>query len=213
MQRYITEYFKRFYNFILFSFLLRIAYFILSLDYYPPDTNKTEKSVKAFLYRYVKLNDPTLDPDLPKAIPESHYLSIIDRAELDDREIKPIKHHKPIDKNISCPHCQAPWQYIYNGGKKYSARQKKMRDNYVCKVCRHQFFPNCHKIAASWYCPFCSSKLYLYKKRPEFYLYRCPNKKCQFLAQNKCMYKFRDFFFDISKLQIASPSAPNPTRW
>ena len=208
MQRYITEYFKRFYNFILFSFLLRIAYFILSLEYYPPEKSKTEKSVKAFLYRHIKLNDPTLDPDLPKAIPESHYLSILEREKSEGRKIKPIKHHKPIDKNLSCPHCQAPVEYIYNGGKKYSAGQKKMRDNYLCKVCRHQFFPNCHKISASWYCPFCRSKLYLYKKRQEFYLYRCPNKKCAFLDQNNCIYKFRDFFLDISKLQIASPSAP-----
>ncbi|HEX9971402.1 MAG TPA: DDE-type integrase/transposase/recombinase [bacterium] len=206
MSKYISDSLKRIYNFILSYILIRIAYTILSLEYYPIDDQKTEKTFKTFISKYLYVDDPTLDPDLPKAIAPPHYLQLLEQSKQQGKPIKPVKHRKPIDKNISCPHCQAPVDYIYNGGQKYSPGQNKMRPNYVCKICGCQFFRNYHKISATWYCPFCLHKLYLYKKRTDFFIYRCPNKHCPFLITRHAIYKFRDYFFDIHKLQIASPS-------
>lgn len=206
MQKYIITSLKKMYNFILTCILVKIAYAILSLEYYPVDSQKTETTFKIFISKYLYVDDPTLDPDLPKAIAPTHYLQLLDQAKQHGLQIEPVNHRKPIDKNISCPHCQAPADYIYNGGQKYSQGQQKMRDNYVCKICGHQFFPDCHKITAHWYCPFCTGKLQLYKQRKDFFIYRCLNKKCPFRITRFSAYKFRDYFFDIHKLQIASPS-------
>jgi len=44
---------------------------------------------------------------------------------LEKRKIKPVKHRKPISKGITCPTCNAPWEYICTNAQVSSSLQKR----------------------------------------------------------------------------------------
>lgn len=140
------------------------------------------------------------------------------------KNLKPVKHRKntknKVPSNISCPKCSAPHIYIYDntGG----------RGQYKCKVCTTIFNKkNRFTKAAVLRCPHCLHILEKIKKRNEFDVYKCKNKKCSFYLNNlkslskkekeqfkknpqafKLHYIYRAFNFDYKPLSKESPVLP-----
>ena len=128
-----------------------------------------------FSPKYRKLN---VD-ELPKIIvPEKKDFKVLIKNyanEHDGKVLKPIKHRGNfiVPKNLHCPCCNAPSDYIYDntGG----------RGQYWCKVCDTHFnkqniFDNDH----IYKCPYCNHSLVLHKVRKNFNVHRCINLKCNF---------------------------------
>ncbi len=196
-------------NIIIIKFLYPLVGFIISLDIGEPEIKKKCIGKNFSSSHLDPLIDPTLDPDLPPAAKTPEYQEILKIKELLGKPIKPIKHRKPICKDIKCPICGAPYTYIYNGGKKYSTAADEDIESHVCKVCGKQWFPSSYpKSHPPYKCPFCGRLLYLKRKRKEFDLYFCRHKDCHFYKENKVYYKFRNYFFNIHELEIASPAKP-----
>ena len=53
------------------------------------------------------------------------------REILEKRKIKPVKHRKPISKGITCPTCNAPWEYIYIATPEYPLPYRKERSKSI----------------------------------------------------------------------------------
>lgn len=194
---------------LIIHFLYPLVNFIISLDIGEPDIKKKSIGKKFFSSHSDPLIDPTLDPNLPPATKPPLYQELLKKAEEKGGPIKPIKHRKPISKNLKCPQCGAPYNYIYNGGKKYSTAAKKSIESNVCKVCGKQWFPSYYPKAHSPFkCPFCGRLLYLKRTRKEFDLYFCHHKDCPFYKEHKIYYKFRNYFFNLSALELSSPAKP-----
>jgi putative transposase len=140
-----------------------------------------------------------------------------------DKELKPVNHRSEPAANIRCPHCNAPYQYLYyNNGVKKS--------QLLCKVCV-QFFPaelkfrDCQK--AKFFCPYCSCALFYWKRRREVTIHKCCNDNCQYRVnalsklttleralrkkQNshfKLCYQYREYRFKTNELTHSAPLAP-----
>ena len=136
------------------------------------------------------------------------------------KELAPIKlrKNKPVvSKEIKCPKCSAPHQYLYdnNGG----------RGQYRCKVCSTAFNPkNYFQKSVILKCPYCSKTLEKIKTRKDFYVHKCKNDECHFYKNNlssmtkkekkdfednpynyKVRYITREFTFDYKPLSSKSP--------
>jgi len=195
-------------RFIILHVLYVIVVWILELDI------GREKSLhKKIVSHYKKLSfeypTPSLDPDLPKALTETSprldYIQLLKIAEQKGKPITPVKHKKPIEKTIFCPNCGAPYTYIYSYATiKVKHRHKKVQ-KYQCKICFRQFYPAPQKRHAIFYCPFCRQKLSITKTRQEYDIFICRNHKCAYHKKFGCQYIYRDYFFNIHELQLASP--------
>jgi transposase-like protein len=141
-----------------------------------------------------------------------------------NKNLKPVKPHKNsksiVPSNITCPKCSAPHIYLYDntGG----------RGQYLCKVCRTTFNKkNRFSKSAVLRCPHCLHVLVKIKKRNEFDVYKCKNRKCSFYLNNlksmskqdrkefkenpqdfKLHYIYRAFNFDYKPLSKESPILP-----
>jgi len=115
------------------------------------------------------------------------------------KELKPVRRRgdniPPIE--AVCPYCGAPNDYVYdnNGG----------RGAYHCKVCGSLFSISKPSKDDEPYCPFCQSKLLLYKKRKSFDVYRCYWRTCPYRekkfstmsAKMKAMFKESPYDFKL----------------
>lgn len=155
-------------------------------------------------------------------VPEKldYKLLLKEHLQSNNKELKPIMHHKNktvVPKDIVCPKCGAPHQYLYdnNGG----------RGQYLCKICRTVFNPkNYYQKSVVFKCPYCGNTLEKIKTRKDFYVYKCKNNKCSFYKNNiasmskkekldfknnpqkyKVRYIFREFNFDFKPLSKKSP--------
>jgi hypothetical protein len=80
----------------------------------------------------------------PRSLPESlppvekpkvHYQQILDEHAQKGTPIKPVKHRKPISRDIVCPECSAPYTFIYsNATVSIPSRPGKVQ-KYKCKCC------------------------------------------------------------------------------
>jgi transposase-like protein len=139
------------------------------------------------------------------------------------KPLKPVSRRAdstPICKSISCPQCSAPSDYLYdnNGG----------RGQYRCRVCGCIFHENnrfLKQVAIK--CPHCQIKLDKIKKRDDFDIFKCRNKKCpDYLRKLKSMtkdekklykehpeefklhYIYRSFTIDFVPLSKDQPDKP-----
>ena len=121
--------------------------------------------------------------DAPPIIKEREiydYEQLIKQHELDSgKPFKPVNNRKPKQLNYegSCPHCNAPAEYIYENNIQRAQLQ--------CKVCKLTF--TMHKPQHKDFvllCPHCSKTLSKIKQRNEFDLYKCTNDNCQFYLSN-----------------------------
>ncbi|APM41134.1 transposase [Clostridium kluyveri] len=131
--------------------------------------------------------------------------------------VKPRKNKTIIPKEVKCPKCGAPHQYLYdnNGG----------RGQYLCKVCNTVFNPkNYFQKSVILKCPYCGKTLEKIKTRKDFYVHKCKNDECDFYKTNlasmtkkeredfknnphnyKVRYITREFTFDYKPFSSKSP--------
>lgn len=130
-----------------------------------------------------------------------------------NKTINPIKRKsgKEIPKNIKCPKCGAPHEYIYdnNGGK----------GQYQCSICRKTFKENNYATKPIVFrCPYCGHTLSPKKDRKHFRVHKCVNSKCSYYRKNldklpkdldssdkhKCKlhYIYREFTIDFFKMDL-----------
>jgi len=121
------------------------------------------------------------------------------------------KSGKQIPKNIECPKCGAPHQYIYdnNGGK----------GQYQCSICHKTFKENNYATKPIVFiCPYCGQTLSQKKDRKHFRIHKCVNEKCSYYLSNhvklpkdlppsekhkyKLHYIYREFTIDFFKMDL-----------
>ena len=138
------------------------------------------------------------------------------------KELKPVRRRDKstaVLNSLHCPFCNAPGKYIYyNDG--------KIRSQLRCKICNQLSKVAYHRrpCRAKYWCPYCDSALYLWKKTEIITYYKCPNDKCpRYLSakdklnskeqklqqekssQFKLRYQYREYHFDPKYLVPASP--------
>jgi len=117
----------------------------------------------------------TVDPLKPIKCGLRKALRLNYKKIIQAKKIKPVNRKKDNKnlppKNMRCPHCKAPSDYLYvNNGKK--AKQ------YKCKVCGETFHTDKKERKTEYRCPYCGYALFLWKRRPLVDIYKCGNKKC-----------------------------------
>ena len=118
---------------------------------------KAEKCVDK---EFMKL---TVDPlpifGEPPIVQKWQYAELLEKYKLEHgKDLKPVRRRGgTVPADAVCPHCGAPPEYVIdnNGG----------RGQYCCKVCESTFSIRKPSKDDEPYCPFCYSKLLLYKKR------------------------------------------------
>lgn len=156
---------------------------------------------------------------------KNYILLLKEHQDKTGKILKPIKHRdksKAVPETTICPHCSAPHNYIYyNDGKK--------RTQLVCKICSSTFQLNRrYKLnKTKYYCPYCKRALYWWKERKEVTMYKCHNKSCKHRirainmlnsaelkahkkgsSQYKVNYQYREYHYDIEKLNHSEPLKP-----
>jgi putative transposase len=138
------------------------------------------------------------------------------------QQLKPVRRTKNSTKvktSITCPHCNAPSDYIYhnNGG----------RGQYLCKICHNTFFEGIKLKSIQYRCPHCTKKLQIYKVRKGYIIHKCVNTQCPYRLKKirnltpeqkhlrkeqpwkvKVAYFYREANFDLTKLHPATPDRP-----
>ena len=134
------------------------------------------------------------------------------------KELKPIKSRgsNPVSADTVCPHCGAPYVYLYDntGG----------RGQILCKVCNLKFSKNKTEFKAlTFVCPYCGHTLDKKKDRKHFNIHKCINKACSFYLNSlknlspedlveyqkdkhkfKLHYIYREFTLDFFKVDLSS---------
>ena len=121
------------------------------------------------------------------------------REILEKRKIKPVKHRKPISKGITCPTCNAPWEYIYSNARVFSSLQKRKVQKYRCKICGRQWIIPAKVFLPSPLCPFCGRPLNIKKRRKNFDVYKCSNSSCFHRKKYGQRYTYRAFRTDFGR--------------
>jgi putative transposase len=134
----------------------------------------------------------------------------------------PVQHrnaNKKVHKNISCPHCDAPSDFLYfNDGKR--------RQQILCKVCGvlFQIDKKFRKPKTKYWCPHCGYALYRWKEQKLVTIYKCDNDRCPAYvsalnklntpekelrkakaSQFKLRYQYRDYHFIKEQLEHSKP--------
>ena len=158
-------------------FIKDLVLFIKSFISNPFDSKSNHEAVSDDEpYRAFKI-------DAPPIIKEREiydYEQLIKQHELNSgKPFKPVNNRKPKQLNYegSCPHCNAPADYIYENNIQRAQLQ--------CKVCRLTF--TMHKPQHKDFvllCPHCSKTLSKIKQRNEFDIYKCINDHCHFYLSN-----------------------------
>lgn len=132
--------------------------------------------------------------------PKRTWIEILDESEKQNKTIKPIKHRKnPPPKNLFCPDCGAPPEYIYNDAILKSGQK------YLCKLCGRQWAPERLRNNLTLYCPYCRTALVEKKKREDFDILKCPNPHCFHKLKTHARYAFRLYHFPLEKLKASIP--------
>ena len=137
------------------------------------------------------------------------------------KELKPVRRRGnkvPPDEAV-CVHCGAPPEYVVDntGG----------RGSFRCIVCKSLFSIRKPPKDDEPYCPFCFSKLILYKERKSFDVYRCYNHGCPYRNKKtsamspeqkehfkkspfdfKLRYSYRKFHFNFKPLSKQNEYVP-----
>lgn len=130
-----------------------------------------------------------------------------------NKTIRPVQRRngKSIPKNIKCPKCGAPHEYIYdNNGS---------RGQFQCKVCGITFKETTYVTKPLVFiCPYCGATLAEQKQRKHFRIHKCINSKCSYYQKNlkrlpkdlnpsdkykyKLHYIYREFNINFFKMDL-----------
>jgi putative transposase len=139
--------------------------------------------------------------------------------------ISPVNCKSPelvVPKEVTCPHCNAPHQYVYfNNGKK--------RTQLKCKVCglTFQLYKPLRNLKAKYYCPHCGHALFRLKHNFLVTTYKCSDDNCPYRikrlnqlkpsekmlqkmkpSQFKINYQYREYHLKHIQIQHAAPAKP-----
>lgn len=177
---------------------------------------KLLKHPKSSKDRMIPYADFTIDkpPLFKKEAPtQLSFDDIIKQAELEGKELKPIKHRTPNDFEGTCPYCGASKEFIYDNN--------NGRGQYKCKACSNTFTVKTSiSEEMGMYCPYCNCKLVNKHDRKGYIVYVCQNNKCSYYKNNKQLfqegkteqletsskgyrlrYHYRDFKFSMDELK------------
>lgn len=134
------------------------------------------------------------------------------------KSLKPInaRGKNPVPKDVLCPCCNAPHEYIYDntGG----------RGQFLCKVCSSRFNRQNYLLKPiKLHCPYCNHSLELKKTRKNFRIHKCVNPDCSYFKSSlnalsnedlleyqdnphkfKLHYIYREFTTDFFKVDLFS---------
>jgi len=199
-------------------------------DRNPEVKPKDDFKEKHPLYRdfFVDSKPPLTEPQVLKKTPEpKNYKALLALYEADHgKPFAPIKRRGKspvVPRQIVCPVCNAPHEYLYfNDGKKKSQLK--------CKVCNHLFqveqrFRKNDK--SKYFCPYCNHALFRWKNRKEVTIYKCCNDDCQHriqalaklnpaeralqkkrTSQFKLCYQYREYHYKPQELVHSAPEKP-----
>ena len=102
-------------------------------------------------------------------------------------------------KGITCPACNAPWEYIYSNARVFSSLQKRKVQKYRCKICGRQWIIPAKVFLPSPLCPFCGRPLNIKKRRKNFDVYKCSNSSCFHREKYGQRYTYRAFRTDFGR--------------
>lgn len=141
--------------------------------------------------------------------PSLDYKQILkERVEAGD-PIKPVKHRKPIAKDITCPNCGAPYTFIYSNATIFLPDKRGRVQKYKCKICEHQWFPVKHRKHITLFCPYCGSRIDLKVRRKEFDKFKCVNPECEYRQKAGQKYTWRDYAICLDAIQRYTPQSAN----
>lgn len=166
-------------------------------------------------YKKLDVDKPPIVKDFVKL----DYREVIQRhKELWGKTIKPVKSRgkNPIPKEVCCPYCGAPHEYLYDnsGG----------RGQILCKVCNSRFSREKEFVSpVSLFCPYCGRSLSKIKDRKGFSIHKCINDSCDFYQNSlkrlppedkleyvahperyKLRYLYREFHLKFSEMELYS---------
>jgi len=186
--------------------------------YCPPDVPQ-EDPIISLKYQKLTIDDPPVYEVLEKL---DYKQLITDFQNENNKPLKPVNRRgkNPPSKEIRCPRCEAPSDYLYanNGGV----------GQFRCKVCSCLFNKQnkfCKQVLLK--CPHCLHQLSFVRSRKKFDVFRCNHKKCShFLgklasmnskqkkahkknpSQFKLHYTYRSFRIDLLPLAKKQPHKP-----
>ena len=177
---------------------------------------------------FVDPKPPLTEPPILRKVPEpKNYKVLLALYEAEHgKPLKPVKRRgesQAVPRQIVCPVCNAPQEYLYfNDGKKKSQLK--------CKVCSHLFqveqrFRKNDK--SKYFCPYCGYALFRWKSRKEVTIYKCCNDDCQHrtqalaklnlsernlqkkrTSQFKLCYQYREYHYKPQELVHSAPEKP-----
>ncbi|MFZ3115675.1 MAG: DDE-type integrase/transposase/recombinase [Syntrophales bacterium] len=177
---------------------------------------------------FVDPKPPLTEPPILRKVPEpKNYKVLLALYEAEHgKPLKPVKRRgesQAVPRQIVCPVCNAPQEYLYfNDGKKKSQLK--------CKVCSHLFqveqrFRKNDK--SKYFCPYCGYALFRWKSRKEVTIYKCCNDDCQHRlqalaklnpseraiqkkrsSQFKLCYQYREYHYKPQELVHSAPAKP-----
>jgi transposase-like protein len=152
-------------------------------------------------------------------VDETPPITYIKQPTLDYKKLLKAKNTKPVKhkpdrvppKHLRCPHCNAPYEYLYiNNGKESKSVQ------YQCKICKKTFCETQKQRVTKYLCPHCQKALYKWKETQTKTIYKCDNDNCPKYLENlsnltekekilqkekpssfKLRYNFRDYKISI----------------
>jgi transposase-like protein len=167
----------------------------------------------------------------PKSLPSTFNWEQL-KAEREKETGKPLttvhrrKNSIEPPSDCCCEHCGAPARYLYlNDGKK--------GNQVLCKIC-NKLGPT-HRVrtesSAKYLCPYCGSKMYLWKQDSLRTIFKCQSDKCPLYLKNlaaltpeehairaagntsqfKLRYQYREYHFNPQDLQCVRPAFPAKT--
>jgi len=208
IMQYIKLYIYHIFNPILVSLVIKI------LTWEPPDQKpnpvKTEVAKRVTIPKSSQNTQEKLSPiKITDLKPTIDYRQVLKEHEEAGKPIQPVKHRKPISKDITCPNCGAPYTYIYSNATISLPGQRGKVQKHKCKVCNHQWFPVEHRKHISLFCPYCGSRIDFKVHRKDFDKYKCINPECEYKKKNGQRYTFRDYSIHLDAIQRY---APQPAR-
>lgn len=195
-----------------------ILLLLRELNKYCPLDVPQEDPVISLEYQKLTIDEPPVYEQLEKL---DYRQLIIDYQNKNNKLLKPVKRRSggtPVPKELRCPRCDAPSDYLYaNNGS---------LGQYECKVCSFLFNKqNRYNKQVQPRCPHCSYVLELFRKRKKFDVYRCNFKKCPLFikklasmtskqkkehkknpSQFKLHYIYRSFRVDLVPLAKTQPN-------
>ena len=197
-----------------------ILLLLRELNKYCPLDVPQEDPIISLEYQKLTIDDSPIFEQLEKL---DYKQLIVDYQNVNNKPLKPVKRRTggtPIPKELCCPRCDAPSDYLYaNNGDS---------GQFQCKICSYLFSKqNKYNKQVLLKCPHCLHQLVLHRKRKKYDVFRCVYNDCSLYrkklaamtakqrkvhqknpSQFKLRFFYRSFRVDLVPLAKKQPNAP-----